>query len=198
MVTLTAPNKTRKASCARNLKISEDIFFAVQFSRFGTFQLSNPQSTKKCVALPKPGNYILRRFTTGSPSDETHWLSNKEMTKPCEVSDETSTNLFPHFQCQTLQCDTSTLNLRPGGRVRLPRVRLGVDLGGRGRGRRGGVFPKTTLNFLDSLQTRPDSTRPRPRSPIFISYPATRPPPTRPHTGEWRRAVLGAFHIVSR
>ena len=60
-------------------------------------------------------HYILRRSSTGSPSDETHWLPNKEMTKPCEVSDETSTNLFPHFQCQTLQCDTSTLNLRLGG-----------------------------------------------------------------------------------
>jgi hypothetical protein len=35
--------------------------------------------------------YIVRRFTTGSPSDETPWLPNKEMTKPCEVSDETST-----------------------------------------------------------------------------------------------------------
>ena len=51
----------------------------------------------------------------GRPSDETPWLPNKEMTKPCEVSDETSTNLFPHFQCQTLQCDTSTLKPRPGG-----------------------------------------------------------------------------------
>jgi len=39
--------------------------------------------------------YILRRLRTGSPSDETHWLPNKEMTKLCEVSDETSTNLFP-------------------------------------------------------------------------------------------------------
>jgi len=41
--------------------------------------------------------YILRRLRTGSPSDETPCLPNKEMTKPCEVSDETSTNLFPHF-----------------------------------------------------------------------------------------------------
>jgi hypothetical protein len=41
--------------------------------------------------------YIIRRLHTGSPSDETLWLPNKEMTKPCEVSDETSTNLFPHF-----------------------------------------------------------------------------------------------------
>jgi hypothetical protein len=41
--------------------------------------------------------------------------ANKEMTKPCKVSDETSTNLFPHFQCQTLQCDPSTLKPRPGG-----------------------------------------------------------------------------------
>ncbi len=88
-------------------------------------------------------------------------------------------------------------NLGRGGRVRSPRVRGGVDLGGRGRGWRGGVFPETTLNFLDSLQTRPDPTQPRPGSPIFISYPATQPPPTRPHTGEWRRAVLGAFHIGS-
>jgi hypothetical protein len=32
-----------------------------------------------------------------SPNDETHWLPNKEMTKLSEVSDETSTNLFPHF-----------------------------------------------------------------------------------------------------
>ena len=38
----------------------------------------------------------IRRSGTGSPSDETHWLPNKEMTKLCEVSDETSTNLFPH------------------------------------------------------------------------------------------------------
>ena len=91
-------------------------------------------------------------------------------------------------------------NLGSGGRVRSPRVRLGVDLGGRGRGRRGGVFPKTTLDFLDSLQTRPDPTRPRPRSPTFISYPSTRPPPTQPHshTGEqdapcWALFISGAF-----
>ena len=38
------------------------------------------------------------------------------MTKLWEVSDETSTDRFPHFQCLTLQCDTSTLNLRLGGR----------------------------------------------------------------------------------
>ena len=60
-------------------------------------------------------SYIVRRLRTGSPSDETPWLPNKEMTKPSEVSDETSTNLFPHFQCQTLQCDPSTLKPRPGG-----------------------------------------------------------------------------------
>jgi len=41
--------------------------------------------------------YILGEIRTGSPNDETPWLPNKEMTKPCEVSDETSTNLFPHF-----------------------------------------------------------------------------------------------------
>ena len=61
--------------------------------------------------------YIVRRFTTGSPIDGTHWLPNKEMTKLWEVSDETSTDRFPHFQCLTLQCDTSTLSLRSGGRV---------------------------------------------------------------------------------
>ena len=42
-------------------------------------------------------HYILGEIRTGSPNDETLWLPNKEMTKPCEVSDETSTNLFPHF-----------------------------------------------------------------------------------------------------
>jgi hypothetical protein len=31
-------------------------------------------------------DYILRRFTTGRLSDETHWLSNKEMTKLSEAS----------------------------------------------------------------------------------------------------------------
>ena len=42
------------------------------------------------------GDYIVRRFTTGSPRDEPHWLPNTEMTKLCEVSDETSTDAgFP-------------------------------------------------------------------------------------------------------
>ena len=59
--------------------------------------------------------YIVRRFTTGSPIDGAHWLPNKEMTKLWEVSDDTSTDRFPHFQCLTLQCDTSTLSLRSGG-----------------------------------------------------------------------------------
>ena len=35
------------------------------------------------------------------PIDETHQLPNTAMTKLCEVSDETSTNRFPHFQCLT-------------------------------------------------------------------------------------------------
>jgi len=48
-------------------------------------------------ALSVRSSYIIRRLRTGSPNDETPWLPNKEMTKPCEVSDETSTNLFPHF-----------------------------------------------------------------------------------------------------
>jgi len=77
--------------------------------RRGPALASTPARSVPCFV------YILRRLHTGSPSDETPWLPNKEMTKPCEVSDETSTNLFPHFQCQTLQCDTSTLNLRLGG-----------------------------------------------------------------------------------
>ncbi len=52
---------------------------------------------------PRPDGYTKHRFyilgeiRTGSPNDETLWLPNKEMTKPCEVIDETSTNLFPHF-----------------------------------------------------------------------------------------------------
>ena len=87
--------------------------------------------------------YPLRIFTTGIHIDGTHWLPNKEMTKLWEVSDETSTDRFPHFQCLTLQCDTSTLSLRPGGRVGSPRgrgrsARGSVDLRGQPRGRRGG------------------------------------------------------------
>jgi len=58
-------------------------------------------------------DYIVRRFGTGRLTDETHWLPNKEMTKLSEVSDETSTKLSAHLQCQTLQCDTSTLTLKP-------------------------------------------------------------------------------------
>ena len=147
-------------------------------------------------------NYIVRRLRTGRPSDETpwlpnklyrtesdeiHWLPNKEMTKLSGSMTKLRPRTFSRtFRCQTLSSVTRRLSIfGSGGRVRSPRVRLGVDLGGRGRGRRGGVFPKTTLDFLDSLQTRTDPTRPRPRSPIFISCPATRPPPTRPHTGEW-------------
>ena len=142
--------------------------------------------------------YIIRRFTTGNPSDEPPWLPNKEMTKLCEVSDETSTDRFPHFQCLTLQCDASTLNLRLGGRLGFWSD-LEVDLGGQPRARRGGGgFPETTLDFLDSLQTRPDPTRPRPRSPIFISETPSDPPPTRAHTGECLRAVLGASHISTQ
>ena len=117
-------------------------------------------------------------------SDETLWLPNKETTKPCEVSDETSTNLFPHFQCLTLQCDPSTLKPRHGVVSDfVPTSGLTSEVSFE-PWNKGGVFPKTTLNFLDSLQTRPDSTRPRPRSPIFISYPPSDPPSARPHTGE--------------
>ena len=41
--------------------------------------------TRTMCIFSRRFRYILRRFTTGSPSDETHWLPNKEMTKPCEV-----------------------------------------------------------------------------------------------------------------
>ena len=64
--------------------------------------------------------YIVRRFTTGSPIDGTHWLPNKEITKLWEVSDETSTDRFPHFQCLTLQGVTRRLSV----------FGQGVDLGG--------------------------------------------------------------------
>ena len=39
-----------------------------------------------------PRRNILREIRTGSPSDETLMLLNTDMTKPCEVSDETSSN----------------------------------------------------------------------------------------------------------
>ena len=111
-----------------------------------------------CVVV-SAGN-IVRRFTTGSPNDETPWLPNKEMTKPCEVSDETSTNLFPHFQCLTLQCDPSTLKPRHGV-VSDFGPRLGVDLGGQLRTLdQGGCFPGNDTGFpgLASDPTRPDPT----------------------------------------
>ena len=104
--------------------------------------------------------YILGEIRTGSPNDETPWLPNKEMTKPCEVSDETSTNLFPHFQCQTLQCDPSTLKPRPGGVSDFGPNTL-VDLGGQLRTLdQGGCFPGNDTGFpgLASDPTRPDPT----------------------------------------
>ena len=56
--------------------------------------------------------YIVRRFTTGSPSDETHGLSNNEMTKLSEVSDETSTNqIHPSLQAPSaglVACDVQS------------------------------------------------------------------------------------------
>ena len=115
------------------------------------------------------------------------------MTKLWEVSDETSTDRFPHFQCLTLQCDTSTLSLRPGGRVGSPRGRgrltseVAVGVGG------GGVFPETILDLLVTFQTRPDP-RPDPDlgPQLHISF-RDNAPSTRPHTGECYRAVLSAF-----
>ncbi len=75
--------------------------------------------------------YIVRRLRTGRPSDETpwlpnklyrtesdeiHWLPNKEMTKLSGSVTKLRQDLFPHFPVSdTLQCDTSTLNLRLGG-----------------------------------------------------------------------------------
>ena len=105
------------------------------------------------------------------------------MTKLWEVSDETSTDRFPHFQCLTLQSIDSSVTRRLSvfGQGVGSGARVASGSQGRGRGwltsevslgvGGGGVFPETTLDFLDSLQTRPDPTRPRPRSPIFISYP---------------------------
>jgi len=63
------------------------------------------------------------------------------MTKLSEVSDETSTKLFPHFKCQTLQCDTSTLTLTLPLTLTLT-LKLKVDLGGRSnmKSEGGGVF----------------------------------------------------------
>ena len=60
---------------------------------------------------------IIREIRTGSPSDETKWLPNKEMSKLCEVSDETSTKLVPALSVSdTPVCDTSTLKpLGSGG-----------------------------------------------------------------------------------
>ena len=116
-----------------------------------------------------------------SPIDGTHWLPNKEMTKLWEVSDETSTDRFPHFQCLTLQCDTSTgstLSLRSGGRVGSPR--------GRGRltsevslGVGGGVFSRKR-HWISWTRFRPDPTRPDPDLGAQFSYPIPRPTPLRP------------------
>ena len=104
--------------------------------------------------------------------DGTHWLPNKEMTKLWEVSDETSTDRFPHFQCLTLQCDTSTLSLWSGRRGRLTsevRASRSVDLGGQPRGRRGGVFSRKR-HWISWTRFRPDPTRPDPDLyPSFIS-----------------------------
>ena len=73
--------------------------------------------------------YPLRIFTTGIHIDGTHWLPNKEMTKLWEVSDETSTDRFPHFQCLTLQCDTPTLSRLSVFGQGVGSGRLGVGVG---------------------------------------------------------------------
>ena len=171
--------RRRRACCARSLCASHGRFISPLSLRVSSqlarrssailiFTVTAEPRSLLCALTPgrRPFPTLLNfyisliwRFNTGSPSDGTHWLPIKEMTKLWEVSDETSTDRFPHFQCLTLQCDTSTLNLRLGGRLGFWSD-LEVDLGGRGRGRRvGGVFPETTLDFLDLLQTRPDPTR---------------------------------------
>ena len=57
-----------------------------------------------------------------------------------------------------LQCDTSTLNLRPGGRVGSPRGSGSVDLGGQPRGRRGAVFSRKR-HWISWTRFRLDPTR---------------------------------------
>ena len=51
------------------------------------------------VPVPAAGERKRCGAHTPHASDETHWLPNKDMTKLWEVSDETSTDRFPHFQC---------------------------------------------------------------------------------------------------
>ena len=83
--------------------------------------------------------------------------------------------------------------------------RLGVGVGWPRRSASGseggGVFPETTLDFLDSLQTRPDPVRPLsdPDLGAQFSYPI---PPVRPPFGptpHWRVLTrrVGRFHILS-
>ena len=62
----------------------------------------------------------------------------------------------------------------------------------------GGCFPGNDTGFpgLASDPTRPP-TRPRPRSPIFISYPPSDPPPARPHT-HWRGVDLVSTRDMAR
>ena len=112
------------------------------------------------------------------------------------VSDETSTDRFPHFQCLTLQCDTSTLSLRPGGRVGSPRGRgrltseVSFGVGG------GGCFPGNDTGFpgLASDPTRPDPTSTS--EPNFHILSPVRPPSD--PTSHWRVLArrVGRFHIV--
>ena len=102
----------RRGPCGRVLG---NVLGAVAPVTLGLVPLVPPTLHSCTFQLPPSYIYIVRRFTTGSPIDGTHWLPNKEMTKLWEVSDETSTDRFPHFQCLTLQCDTSTLSLRSGG-----------------------------------------------------------------------------------
>ena len=100
------------------------------------------------------------------------------MTKLWEVIYETSTDRFPHFQCLTLQCDTSTLSLRPGGRVGSPRLTSEVSLGVGG----GGCFPGKYDTGFPGLASefRPDPTRPDLDLGAQFSYHIPRPTPLRP------------------
>ena len=122
--------------------------------------------------------YIFRRFNTGSLINGTHWLPNKELTKLWEVTVTKlrRTGSAALSVSDRLQCDTSTLNLRPGGRVGSPRGRgrltseVSFGVGG------GGCFPGNDTGFpgLASDPTRPDPTSTS--EPNFHILSPVRPP----------------------
>ena len=121
--------------------------------------------------------YIFRRFNTGSLINGTHWLPNKELTKLWEVTVTKlrRTGSAALSVSDRLQCDTSTLNLRPGGRVGSPR----------GRGRltsevKYRLFSRKRHWISWTSRFRPDPTRPDLDLGAQFSYPIPRPTPLRP------------------